>query len=196
MLSESISFFASFERTSAQRARLRAFIGPPSRQHQTTVYPQALPALDYYERFPQRVGPVGNVVMTSEAELGPWLLIARRVPLKEAERRGGCIIYSPAVSRGAGARRHVDPLCLCITDSDDAVYGRAVYRKRPPTAGDFFVDEDETFSSELEHSLCGISEEEKSDATCSDLPVRPSFRCNDARGEGAGGATADTSNTG
>lgn len=99
---------------------------PATRQNSTVSHPLALPCPDYYEQFPERVGAVGNVVVTSKRELEKWLLIARPVSWEEAEKHGGCIVYVPNMN--TSAKLHgADTRYYCITDSDDTVYGRATY---------------------------------------------------------------------
>ena len=51
----------------------------------------ALPCDNFYDVFPEEIGPLGNVVVTDAAELQQWLLVARRVSRADAESQGGCI---------------------------------------------------------------------------------------------------------
>lgn len=93
--------------------------------------PQALPCLDFYERFPNRVGAIGNVVITVEEELKPWLLVVRPVSRKEAEKHGSCIIFKPSqAKKSRDAQAPATALYFRITDTDDMVYGRAAYIAR------------------------------------------------------------------
>lgn len=91
----------------------------------------ALPCDNFYDVFPEEIGPLGNVVVTDAAELQQWLLVARRVSRADAESQGGCIQYTPpAESRGVTGS--VATQFYCITDSDEEVYGRSRYLPHPP----------------------------------------------------------------
>ncbi|KPA74400.1 hypothetical protein ABB37_09104 [Leptomonas pyrrhocoris] len=90
--------------------------------------PNALPCVDFYERYPNRVGALGNVIITDEEELRPWLLVARPVPREHAETRGGCIVFAP--SHGTKTNSSTALQFFCLTDPDDEVYGRAAYLPR------------------------------------------------------------------
>lgn len=74
---------------------------------------------------------IGNVVITVEEELRPWLLVTRPVSRKEAEKHGCCIIFKPLqAKKSRDAQAPATALYFCITDTDDMVYGRAAYIAR------------------------------------------------------------------
>lgn len=98
----------------------------------------ALPCHDYEKAFAGTNVPMGVVEMNDVSELEPWLLVARPVTRKEAEKKGGCIRFTPRVASAsrrtsalstavAGTEK---PRYYCITDTDDEVYGRAAYVPR------------------------------------------------------------------
>lgn len=99
---------------------------PAARHTSTASHPHALPTPNYYERFPHRVGAMGNVVVASKEELELWLLVARPVSREEAEEHGGCIMYTPTPTEEENVESG-DVRYYCITDIDDEVYGRATY---------------------------------------------------------------------
>lgn len=88
-----------------------------------SLFPKALPCPKYYDLFPEEVGAVGNAVLTNAHELIALLPVARPVSIEYAELHGGCVCL--------GAVGDAPPQYLCITDSDDEVYGRARYLPRP-----------------------------------------------------------------
>lgn len=91
-------------------------------------HPNALSCLNFYDLYPERVGAMGSVVVTNFKDVEPWLLVARAVTKDEAEKRGGCIIYAPSLTKARkGVTIATDAQYYCITDSDDVVYGRAAY---------------------------------------------------------------------
>lgn len=93
-------------------------------------YPSALPCSYLYDYYPEEVGPTANVILTDASALPQWLLVARPVTAAEAEAKGGCLSVLSPTSPSA------PPLYLCLTDSDDVVYGRAAYMAHPEeTAG-------------------------------------------------------------
>lgn len=143
--------------------------------------PEALPCPDYYIRFPHRVGAVGNVFLTSMEELEPWLLVARPVSRAEAETHGGCIIYAP-YSLSKGKSQCADVRYYCITDSDDAVYGRAEYilLTEPLDSANAVAreeaEEESAFVNAFDDGDCNGSEDaETSFARCSNR--KASCRC-------------------
>lgn len=140
-------------RMRAARIRTR---GAPTRR-----LPSALPCEDCEKAFAGVTVPVGLVEMSDATQLEEWLLIARPVSKKEAEKKGGCIRYTPdARSSSAAASK---PQYYCITDTDDEVYGRAAYLPRPAahsgmrksvsTSSQDCTDEDEDVEGEMNVSL-------------------------------------------
>lgn len=91
----------------------------------------ALPCDNFYDVFPEEIGPLGNVVVTDAAELQQWLLVARRVSRADAESQGGCIQYTPP-AESRGVTDSVATQFYRITDSDEEVYGRSRYLPHPP----------------------------------------------------------------
>ncbi|KAL7698295.1 hypothetical protein NQL31_002808 [Lotmaria passim] len=126
-------------RMALDMARLRA-ARYTSRRHPSRTLPAALPCHDYAKAFANMEVPMGLVQVTDEAEMEPWLLVARPVSRKEAERKGGCIRYLPpadavkAASSSSSSSLYVKPMYFCITDTDDEVYGRAAYLPRTGSA--------------------------------------------------------------
>lgn len=106
-------------------ARRRLVAGGP--------YPDALPAPGFYERHPEKVGPLANVLVTDSAALAPWLLVARPVSRAEAKASGGCIMFNPTLNKAEGQQAIEESQYYCITDTDDEVYGRATYLPRSET---------------------------------------------------------------
>lgn len=146
-------------------ARLLARRQAVFERERRTAPPQhlsALPCPNFYERYPERVGAVGNVVTADIATVEPWMLVARVVTRAEADKTGGCIIYTPPfspASRGA-KKKHAGAVCYCISDPDDVVYGRAAYLPRCEFTEDASIDKHDgevisfaSFTSEPFHSL-------------------------------------------
>lgn len=106
----------------------------PSQPPTPPSYPSALPCPYLYDAYPDEVGPTANVVLTNHADLPNWLLVARPVPAEEAEVTGGCLAVPHPAAAAAAAHCAEGPLYLCLTDSDDTVYGRAAYIARPDEA--------------------------------------------------------------
>lgn len=101
-----------------------------------TAIPAALPCVNLYKKYPEKIRPMGNVVITDEAALQPWLLVSRRVSCEEAQKHGGCIVFTPSLSKeGHVEAGKVKPQYYRI-NTDDEVYGRAAYIPRPNKAVD------------------------------------------------------------
>lgn len=123
-----ISQLALFQMTNSEsRSNLHRPYTSHGEGHQPTqrVYPEALPCDNYYEQFPEDIGPLGNVKMSCGQELQDWLLVARPVSAEEAAIHGGCITFTPLQMNLADTPSL--PQYFCITDPDDVVYGRASY---------------------------------------------------------------------
>lgn len=107
-----------------------------------TRTPAALPCHNYFDVYPEEIGPYGNIVVHDEQELQAWLLVARPVTREHAEKEGGCIAYTPSTAKngkrndsgsdGNAAAVWKEAQYYCITDADDVVYGRGVYLPHPP----------------------------------------------------------------
>jgi hypothetical protein len=131
-----------------------------SHSEPTASLPLTLPCRDFYACFPHRVGLTGNVVMTSEDELQTWLLVARPVSRAEAEQQGGCIIFTPLSRCGKGAKP-AEAQYYCITDPDDAVYGRAEYLPLAAACGVAIEDTAETFTNVHDNKKCDFDDTEE-----------------------------------
>lgn len=124
-------------------------------------HPYALPCDNYFDVYPEDIGPMGNVTVTDADEVAQWLLIGRRVSPKEAAQAGGCVqVTLPATGKTE---------YLCITDSDDVVYGRAAYLPRRVPASRLpahaLKEEPSVFSERNDHNAC--TEEDENSSECS-----------------------------
>jgi hypothetical protein len=128
-------------RMALEMARLRAARYTTTRDPSRRL-PEALPCHDYAKAFANVAVPMGVVEMRDRAELQPWLLVARPVSRKEAEKNGGCIMFTPPCSTAKSSSSSSSsaaagkPLYFRITDTDDEVYGRAAYLPRSGTTTD------------------------------------------------------------
>lgn len=125
-------------------------------------HPYALPCYNYFEVYPEDIGPMGNVTVTDAEEAAQWLLVGRRVSQAEAEQHGGCV---QVTLPNSGKTQF-----LCITDSDDAVYGRGTYLPRRVPASSrlparALKEEPSVFSDRNDHNAC--TEEDESASECS-----------------------------
>lgn len=141
---------AAGQRAVLRTVRLRM---PPN-----TRTPSALPCHNYYDVFPDEIGPFGNIVVTCAAELQKWLLVARPVTREQAEKDGGCITYTPATTQheASASQGAAEPQYYCITDSDDVVYGRAAYLPHPPRR--FSVKQCSSVDATSSAGSCGCSD--------------------------------------
>ncbi|KPA74402.1 hypothetical protein ABB37_09106 [Leptomonas pyrrhocoris] len=104
-----------------------------SRGHRARRPPPALPCNVTAKAFADVTVPMGVVAVTEAEDFARWLLVARPVSQKEAETKGGCIMYVPpaGTSQNSSSSSSAKPRYFCIMDTDDEVYGRAVYLPRP-----------------------------------------------------------------
>ncbi|KAK7201491.1 hypothetical protein NESM_000212600 [Novymonas esmeraldas] len=114
------------ERPSRSRARQHR-----NRQHDSPP-PCALPTPDFYERYPERVGPTGNVVIPTAEEHRLFRLTATRVTVVETHARdasaglytredialGGFFVYEAV---------HKEPEYFVLQDTGSVVYGSSTY---------------------------------------------------------------------
>lgn len=107
--------------------------------HSAATLPEALPCRHFARHIPHRTEALGNVHITDEAELCRWKLVARRVTREEADKHGGCIIFTPTPSSKGSSLGVGEKEYYCITDTDDTVYGRAAYRTRATTATNVLI---------------------------------------------------------
>ncbi|KAK7201492.1 hypothetical protein NESM_000212700 [Novymonas esmeraldas] len=138
----------------------------------STELPAALPCTNWFEVYPEDVGPMGNVILSDEEEIRMLLLVARPVSAEEAERTGGCLIVSVTASCPTTLQYY------CITDSDDEVYGRADYLPRHSLLA---TDARSVFQCCDDDSCCscGCTDEGSCDSNCCapSTSDRDSCRC-------------------
>lgn len=96
-------------------------------------YPSALPTVNFYERFPAAVGPMGNVVVTAEENDDMLLLINESITVVPNSRtrnvqkgrltakdvaEGGFLVYQPCSS---------NPQYFTMLTDGEGLYGSSVY---------------------------------------------------------------------
>lgn len=87
--------------------------------------PEAIPCPNYYDIYPEDIGPMGHVVIADGEEMDVWRLIASPISPEAALKKGGCIQYSDS-SCGAS------PQYYEFAHAAEEAYGSAAYEKVLP----------------------------------------------------------------
>lgn len=107
----------------------------PRQRSSRQAHPDALPAPNFYEQFPHAVGPLANVVVTSDEDYLMMLLIAQRITIvrnrwdrneregrlsEEDIAKGGFFVYAP---------KSDNPQYFKMLTAAAKVYGSSSYSK-------------------------------------------------------------------